>query len=59
MNEQTRLPRFGLYYDWTKYELPRGSFGAETWCISYRSLDTLNLDSLNLMVRLLESKTVK
>ena len=21
---------WGLYYDWTKYELPRGSFGAET-----------------------------
>ncbi|MEQ1759322.1 MAG: TonB-dependent receptor [Vicinamibacterales bacterium] len=39
---------WGMYYDWTKYELPRGSFGAETWCISYRSLDTLNLSSLSL-----------
>ena len=39
---------WGLYYDWTKYNLPRGSFGAETWCIYYRSLDTLNLSSLNL-----------
>jgi len=39
---------FGLYYDWTKYNLPRGSFGAETWCIYYRSLDTLALDTINL-----------
>jgi len=39
---------WGLYYDWTKYELPRGSFGAETWCIFYRGLDTLDLGSLNL-----------
>jgi hypothetical protein len=39
---------WGLYYDWTKYELPRGSFGAETWCTSYRSLDTLDFGSLNL-----------
>jgi len=39
---------FGLYYDWTKYELVRGSFGAETWCTYYRGLDTLELGSLNL-----------
>ncbi len=39
---------WGLYYDWTKYELPRGSFGAETWCIYYRGLETLELGSLNL-----------
>jgi hypothetical protein len=39
---------WGLYYDWTKYELPRGSFGAETWCTYYRSLDTLDFGSLNL-----------
>ena len=39
---------WGLYYDWTKYELPRGSFGAETWCTSYRALDTLDFGSLNL-----------
>ena len=30
---------WGWYYDWTKYELPRGSFGAETWCIYYRGLE--------------------
>ena len=39
---------WGLYYDWTKYELPRGSFGAETWCTYYRSLDTLDFGSINL-----------
>ncbi len=39
---------WGLYYDWTKYELPRGSFGAETWCIYYRGLNTLDVGSLNL-----------
>jgi hypothetical protein len=39
---------WGMYYDWTKYELVRGSFGAETWCQYYRSLDTLAIDTLNL-----------
>jgi Carboxypeptidase regulatory-like domain/TonB dependent receptor-like, beta-barrel len=39
---------WGRYYDWTKYELVRGSFGAEVWCIDYRALDTLALDTLNL-----------
>ena len=39
---------WGLYYDWTKYELPRGSFGAETWCVYYRGLNTLAIDTLNL-----------
>ena len=39
---------WGRYFDWTKYELARGSFGAETWCIYYRALDTLAIDGLNL-----------
>jgi len=39
---------WGMYYDWTKYELPRGSFGAETWLQYYRALDTTNLGSINL-----------
>src|SRR5687768_5292301 len=39
---------WGYYYDWTKYQLPRGSFGAETWCIFYRGLNTLDLASLSL-----------
>ena len=30
---------WGLYYDWTKYEIVRGSFGGDTWCIKYRALD--------------------
>ena len=42
---------WGRYYDWTKYMLPRGSFGAETWCQYYRALDTLNLSSLSLSNR--------
>jgi outer membrane receptor protein involved in Fe transport len=39
---------WGRYYDWTKYELPRGSYGGDTWQIYYRALDTLDLGSLNL-----------
>jgi hypothetical protein len=39
---------WGRYYDWTKYELVRGSFGAETWCIYYRGLETTDISSLNL-----------
>ena len=39
---------WGLYYDWNRYNLPRGWFGAETWCQSYRSLDTTDLGSINL-----------
>ena len=39
---------WGRYFDWTKYELPRGGFGAETWCIYYRGLDTLDVSNLNL-----------
>ncbi|MEO5820264.1 MAG: TonB-dependent receptor [Vicinamibacteraceae bacterium] len=39
---------WGRYYDWTKYELPRGSYGGDTWQIYYRALDTLDFSSLNL-----------
>jgi hypothetical protein len=39
---------WGRYYDWTKYELPRGSYGGDTWQIFYRALDTLDIASLNL-----------
>jgi hypothetical protein len=42
---------WGRYYDWTKYELVRGSFGAERWCIYYRGLETFDLGSLNLSNR--------
>jgi len=30
---------YGRYYDWTKYDLPRLSFGGEIWKVYYRSLD--------------------
>jgi outer membrane receptor protein involved in Fe transport len=39
---------WGRYYDWTKYEIARGSFGGDVWHIYYRSLDTLDIDSLSL-----------
>jgi outer membrane receptor protein involved in Fe transport len=39
---------WGRYYDWTKYEIARGSFGGDIWKTYYRSLDTLDLGSLNL-----------
>ena len=30
---------WGRYFDWTKYELARGSFGGDLWCIKYRAID--------------------
>jgi len=39
---------WGRYYDWTKYEIARGSFGGDLWHVYYRSLDTLDINSLNL-----------
>jgi hypothetical protein len=39
---------WGRYFDWVKYELARGSFGGDTWLIYYRSLDTLDVNSLSL-----------
>ena len=33
---------YGRYYDWTKYEMPRGSFGGDIWCIKYRAIDNPN-----------------
>ena len=33
---------WGRYFDWTKYELARGSFGGDFWRVYYRSLDTLD-----------------
>jgi hypothetical protein len=43
---------WGRYYDWTKYELARGSFGGDIWHVFYRSLDdpsvipTININNL-------------
>jgi outer membrane receptor protein involved in Fe transport len=39
---------WGRYYDWTKYEIARGSFGGDLWHQYYRALDTLDIGSLNL-----------
>jgi hypothetical protein len=38
---------WGRYFDWTKYELARGSFGADVWKIYYRSLDTTDVFDLS------------
>ena len=43
---------YGRYYDWTKYELARGTFGGDIWLVRYRSLDdptqvfNLNLNNM-------------
>jgi hypothetical protein len=37
---------FGLFYDWIKYELSRGTFGGDHWLQYTRSLDTLDVLSL-------------
>jgi hypothetical protein len=43
---------YGRYYDWTKYELARGTFGGDIWRTYYRALDdpsvisTVNLDNM-------------
>jgi hypothetical protein len=37
---------WGRYYDWTKYELARGSFGGDIYNVKYRSLDTTDVFNL-------------
>ncbi len=39
---------WGRYFDWIKYDLPRGTFGADVWQIYYRTLDTTDIYALNL-----------
>lgn len=42
---------WGRYYDWTKYDVARGTFGADVWHTYYRTLDSLDatyLSSINL-----------
>lgn len=39
---------WGRYFDWTKYAIARGSYGGDIWRIYYRTLDTLDIGSLNL-----------
>lgn len=38
---------YGRYFDWTKYELSRFSYGGDVWQVWYRSLDTLDIASLS------------
>lgn len=38
---------WGMFYDWVKYELSRGTFGGDVWRTTYRSLDTLDVLSLS------------
>ncbi|MEO8050316.1 MAG: TonB-dependent receptor [Acidobacteriota bacterium] len=37
---------YGLFYDWIKYELSRGTFGGDHWFEFTRSLDTTDVTSL-------------
>jgi hypothetical protein len=39
---------WGRYFDWTKYDLARGTFGADVWHTYYRTLDTLDVFNLGL-----------
>ncbi len=39
---------WGRYYDWTKYDLARGTFGGDLWRDYYRSLDTLDVFNISL-----------
>ncbi|HYG99797.1 MAG TPA: TonB-dependent receptor [Terriglobales bacterium] len=39
---------WGRFYDWTKFDLPRGTFGGDYWRVYYRTLDTLDVFNLNL-----------
>ena len=48
-NGKTRIfGSWGRYFDWTKYELVRGSFGGDVWKEWWYSLDTLDIYSLGL-----------
>ncbi|HWR51384.1 MAG TPA: TonB-dependent receptor [Bryobacteraceae bacterium] len=39
---------WGRFFDWTKYDVARGTFGGDVWMINYRSLDTTDVFGLNL-----------
>jgi hypothetical protein len=42
--------RWGRYYDWVKYSLSRGAFGADYWHVYYRTLDTPDAFSLSALI---------
>ncbi|MEJ2110156.1 MAG: TonB-dependent receptor, partial [Acidobacteriota bacterium] len=39
---------WGRFFDWTKYDLSRGTFGADIWHEYVRALDTLDIYSIDL-----------
>jgi hypothetical protein len=39
---------YGRFFDWTKYELARGTFGGDVWTTRYRSLDDPDPTKLSL-----------
>ena len=39
---------WGRFYDWTKFDLPRGTFGGDYWLVYYRSLDTPDVYNIDL-----------
>jgi hypothetical protein len=48
-NGKVKLSGFwGRFFDWTKFDLARGSFGGDTWRAYYRTLDTLDFNTLGL-----------
>lgn len=48
-NGKVKLSGFwGRFFDWTKFDLARGTFGADDWKKHYRTLDDLNWWSLGL-----------
>jgi Carboxypeptidase regulatory-like domain len=38
---------YGRYYDWTKYELARGTFGGDHWQTRFRTLDDPDISKLS------------
>lgn len=39
---------WGRFFDWTKFDLARGTFGGDVWRVYYRSLDTTDIFSIDL-----------
>lgn len=39
---------WGRFYDWTKYDLSRGTFGGDVWHVFYRTLDTTDIYNIDL-----------
>lgn len=39
---------WGRFYDWTKYDLARGTFGGDYWNVYYRTLDTTDVFNISL-----------